>query len=533
MNRLKNNINIEKIKEIALKFGLNDISNLILSLEHIQKENEYIDIAVVGRFKSGKTSLINSLISKDILPVGILPVTTVPSFILDGKQELNVVFKNGEKRKIEIKELENYISQEKNPDNKLEISYTEIKIPLGEKFKNIRLIDTPGLSYSFVHNKLTKELFPSLNVIIFCFSFDLLPGEEEINILNDLKKYTDEIVFVITKTDLISQNELEKLIEFLKKKGIERVFPFSIKNPKLIEEFKEKIIFQYCEKHKEIKQKTLLYKYTKIKQYLIDYLNAIELTINKKKEEKEKFINFLNHNKERLFEFQKQLKNIAFRIKEENRENILKIFFDCQENSERKIINAIKTKISENSVSLRNISKIYEQELEKLIEGEMIEILKNKKREIIQILSKSMENILELSNDFLSSMYSKSKEVLGVDFPLIKIEIPDLKIRLGEIRFIKAFDIHIDLLFPVIPFKIFKNLIIKRLIKKSSFEIEKSLTKTAMEISQYINQEVDNVVEKIIEELKLRIYSLENAIKLDEDKQKEIENSLKELSAIS
>jgi ribosome biogenesis GTPase A len=36
-----------------------------------------MDVAVLGQFKAGKSSFINSLPGQDVVPVGVVPVTTV------------------------------------------------------------------------------------------------------------------------------------------------------------------------------------------------------------------------------------------------------------------------------------------------------------------------------------------------------------------------------------------------------------------------------------------------------------------------
>jgi GTPase SAR1 family protein len=46
-----------------------------------------ITIAILGRFKAGKSSFINHFIGRSILPVGVVPVTTVVTEIRFGPTE--------------------------------------------------------------------------------------------------------------------------------------------------------------------------------------------------------------------------------------------------------------------------------------------------------------------------------------------------------------------------------------------------------------------------------------------------------------
>src|SRR5579872_280497 len=42
---------------------------------------DQFQIAVVGQFKRGKSSLLNALLGLPVLPTGVLPLTAIPTFI--------------------------------------------------------------------------------------------------------------------------------------------------------------------------------------------------------------------------------------------------------------------------------------------------------------------------------------------------------------------------------------------------------------------------------------------------------------------
>src|SRR5271157_3642055 len=70
--------------------GLFHLVSLTRQLEAAQKllsENPPIDVAILGQFKAGKSSFINSLIGQAILPVGVIPVTTVITRLQYGERE--------------------------------------------------------------------------------------------------------------------------------------------------------------------------------------------------------------------------------------------------------------------------------------------------------------------------------------------------------------------------------------------------------------------------------------------------------------
>jgi predicted GTPase len=54
-----------------------------------------LEVAVVGEFKRGKSSLINALVGREVLPVGALPLTAVPTVLERGEEGLVVEFADG------------------------------------------------------------------------------------------------------------------------------------------------------------------------------------------------------------------------------------------------------------------------------------------------------------------------------------------------------------------------------------------------------------------------------------------------------
>ena len=60
-------------------------------------ENNTFNLVAVGQFKRGKTCLINALLGADILPVSVVPLTSIVTILVYGETAgAKVFFKNGE-----------------------------------------------------------------------------------------------------------------------------------------------------------------------------------------------------------------------------------------------------------------------------------------------------------------------------------------------------------------------------------------------------------------------------------------------------
>jgi|GEM_PF-3548121 len=68
---------LETIRDAAVRFQITSLSRQLEAARDLLQETRLIDVAILGQFKAGKTSFINSLIGSCVLPVGVIPVTTV------------------------------------------------------------------------------------------------------------------------------------------------------------------------------------------------------------------------------------------------------------------------------------------------------------------------------------------------------------------------------------------------------------------------------------------------------------------------
>ncbi|SRR6266536_668345 len=81
---------IELTTETARRYQISALEPLLASCSAAAARNE-ISIAVLGRFKAGKSSFLNHLFRRNLLPVGVVPVTAVVTEIDYGPKEKAVV----------------------------------------------------------------------------------------------------------------------------------------------------------------------------------------------------------------------------------------------------------------------------------------------------------------------------------------------------------------------------------------------------------------------------------------------------------
>ena len=77
-----------------------------------------IDVAVFGRFKAGKSSFLNHLTGRNILPIGVVPLTAAITRLRYGPNEkVEVHFLNHGAKPIPPDEIGLYVGENENPNN--------------------------------------------------------------------------------------------------------------------------------------------------------------------------------------------------------------------------------------------------------------------------------------------------------------------------------------------------------------------------------------------------------------------------------
>ena len=217
-------------------------------------EEQLITVAVIGQFKRGKSALVNALLGEELLPVGIVPVTSAVTEIRYGTPRAAVRFQNGLIRPTEIDQLAKYINEQENPDNHLGVSSVRIFSTSPFLQEGLTFVDTPGVGSFHKHNSDAAYAFVrESDAVIFMLSVDTPINEIEIEFLKNTRMFAGKFFFVVNKIDTIDDKELETYLDYCRNllrrlMDTEDVtlFPLSAKTGAGVERLKEKLL-QECE----------------------------------------------------------------------------------------------------------------------------------------------------------------------------------------------------------------------------------------------------------------------------------------------
>ncbi|WP_372370146.1 dynamin family protein [Candidatus Uabimicrobium sp. HlEnr_7] len=181
---LLNQINNQKDLVEAEK---NLLRNLYYYANNLQ-ESQFL-LGVFGRFKAGKSTLLNTLAGEYISPMNTRISTGVLNFTYSSDvEECTVHYDNGQKETIDPALKDEYIDFRHNPDNEKGIHSVRHGCPNLALQKEIVFVDTPGLeAVNSIHEKITLDFVMQCHVAVVVSTYPPF-GEGELRFYKRIHK---------------------------------------------------------------------------------------------------------------------------------------------------------------------------------------------------------------------------------------------------------------------------------------------------------------------------------------------------------
>jgi GTP-binding protein EngB required for normal cell division len=179
-------------------------------------------VACVGQFKRGKSTLINALVGSEILPVGVIPVTSVVTVVRHGNRVASRVLLPDGWREIDPGTLAAWVTESANPGNIHGVQGVEIFVPSPLLASGLCLVDTPGLgSISAANSAATRQFVPHIDAAVAVLGADPPISGEELDLLAEVARQTSHLVVVLNKADRLPEPDRAEAARFTRE-AIER-----------------------------------------------------------------------------------------------------------------------------------------------------------------------------------------------------------------------------------------------------------------------------------------------------------------------
>jgi len=208
---------LKKLESIISEHGLVEFrSTLSMILDRL--EDNSFEIAIFGRVSSGKSSLLNAMLGMDVLPVGVTPITAVPTRLLYGETPVvHVWFANRTPEQFDIAHLPEFVAEQLNRGNEKHVTRIVVQLPSPRLREGIAFVDTPGLGSLATRGAAeTLAYLPrcDLGVVLIDAGSTLTPDDlQTIQILYDA---AIPAMVLLSKADLLTLEDRSRVIGYVK-----------------------------------------------------------------------------------------------------------------------------------------------------------------------------------------------------------------------------------------------------------------------------------------------------------------------------
>lgn len=194
---------------------LNKIDDIIRT--NIANLQNPLKAVVLGEVKAGKSTLINSLIQKEVAYTNVVEATAAIVEVKYNKTEnIFIKFKNDEKRKINSLVELNKLMDEKRNNQEFFSKIELISISTNtERLKKITIVDTPGLNTITAENtERTEDYIKNADVVLWVINAHNLGQSDVIDKLEEIMEYGKTIIGIVNRIDEIDGDE-DEILEYV------------------------------------------------------------------------------------------------------------------------------------------------------------------------------------------------------------------------------------------------------------------------------------------------------------------------------
>lgn len=514
---------IELASALAERYQMSSIRPLLNTCRAAVDRSELI-VAVLGRFKAGKSSFLNHFIGRDVLPVGVIPVTSVVTEVAYGPADLaHIRFSDGGEVHAPIADLQSYVAEAENPHNEKQVATVSAQIPELSRWNGIRLVDTPGLESAFAHNtEASLAWAPNVDIALVAIGVDPPLSQQDLELIAKLLTYTPRVAILLTKVDLLSEAEQGEVIDFV---GVQLarifeqeipVYPYSTRPgyDHLRREFEQDFISRAAEDITAQRNQSVNQKIATLLRECEDYLRLTLKSAEMLDSERLSLQKQALTEKDALKDTKLSIKLTSRNAASGARRTIEKALAPDEEIIREELLEIFDRDSSSFPRSFAHMLECFDKWLRAALSSRLAHVSGTKRSEFVQPLADVQRQYQRLLQTFRDRLSERTMALYGVPLRTTEPDIKPEQPKKPDVKIGRAFDHSWELLSPIMPMFVLRSGVLRRFRRKIGDETFKNLSRLTTQWEEIVTAaifQLEREAERRVEDLVATVERLTSA----------------------
>jgi GTP-binding protein EngB required for normal cell division len=517
---------VEFASGIAQRYELSSLIPLLASCGSAISRAE-VSVAVVGRFKAGKSSFINHFANRALLPVGVVPVTTVVTEVGYGLSERAAVqFLDGSVWEIRIDDIAQYVSERHNPENLKQVKLITVDLPGLARFQRLKFVDTPGLESTLIHN--TEEALkwlPNVGLALVAVSVDPPLSQQDIELIRRLYRFTPNVTVLLTKADLLAPAERSEVVAFVTERLakdfeiVPQVVPYSIRSgyedcrTSLEQNVFQPLLAGFGEQREAIIRRKIDTLLCECLDYLTFSLKCAELVESERQSLKDQLVG----KDQAVASVKTELHLVAQHTAAGARSFVENLFQAYHRPVGDRLLHELADEFPKWTKSLAFLLDSFDQWLGKSLAQRLAEAAVSEQSRLTEPLQRTAQQLCRILQDFRERLSQGTMRAFGLPLRTTEVEFEVQHPRSPDILVGKIFDRNWELLSPIVPVALIRGVVRRHFERQVSYKLSTNISRLVSQWEDVLNTALLNVEREAQRRLDELVATVERLIEASGD----------------
>ena len=529
---------LNRVSGLAGELKLANLQPQIAACQNQLQARNGLDVAVFGRFKAGKSSFLNHLTGRDVLPIGVVPLTAVITRLRFGPAErATVKFLDGAAKEIPIEEIHCFVGENENPDNHKQVASVEVELPALQPFAPLQFVDTPGLGSAFTHNTdAALNWLPNVGAALVAVSSDAPLSERDLALLDELHRHTPKIVVLLTKADLLNETQRAEVLSFVReqcrRKWKAELPVFFYSNRPALAKFKtelnEQLLMPLLRNRGEASGQIFRHKLASLTTQTLDYVRVALAAATQAESSRQALREKLGEERRQFDLLRSELHLLSHEWSANALDWSLTQLEPTQEALQLKITDDLRGQLPHWQLRLPALLKVWREWLDVFLKRELSIVSREQQTMFREPLHRARQHLTRTLRAFHDRLAEHVKAALGVSLTPREfvLEAPEPSAPPVDVGFVDA---AFSLVSFAIPMTLFRRWIERALLRKSHWETEKNLSRLASDWRDRVAAGINELTRQAEQQAQDELAALEQTLAQTASKAPELKQAIDDL----